>query len=438
MRTAPLLRALLALAVPGAAAAADPFPVAVSEDGRHVVNAAGTPFLFHGDTAWSLIAGLTREDADLYLTDRQRRGFNTILVSLIEKKFAPNAPANAYGEVPFLPAGDFSHPNPRYFDHARWVVSRAGELGLTVLLTPAYLGFGGGDQGWYAEMQAAGVDALRAYGLYVGTRFAGLDNIVWLHGGDHDPPNRTLVRAIVEGLAVAGDQHLAAAHGHPDTATADFWRGERWLDIDTVYTYGDVCGAMRHRYHQPQPKPVLMLETAYENEHQSTELSLRSAAYCSLLEGGAGHIFGNNPVWHVGGPGIYWVDVTWQEALDSRGAQSMSHLAALMELVDFAALRPTSRDAPIQAPDARHASLALSRDGLTAVAYLVAPHTVVLDGRGMRQGPFTVDWFDPSSGRLHYHTGTPYDRQVAHRLEPPSPLNDAGFDDWVLIVRAAP
>jgi hypothetical protein len=59
------------------------FPLAVKRGKRYLVDAAGRPFLIQGDTAWSLIAQLTREDVVLYLDDRRARGFNTLLVNLI-------------------------------------------------------------------------------------------------------------------------------------------------------------------------------------------------------------------------------------------------------------------------------------------------------------------------------------------------------------------
>ena len=71
------------------------FPLSIKPGERYLVDAVGRPFLIQGDTAWSLIADLIRGNADLYLEDRHARGFNTILVSLIEAKFATNAPANA-------------------------------------------------------------------------------------------------------------------------------------------------------------------------------------------------------------------------------------------------------------------------------------------------------------------------------------------------------
>ena len=39
------------------------FPLRIPAGKRHLEDAAGQPFLLHGDAAWSLIAQLTREDA---------------------------------------------------------------------------------------------------------------------------------------------------------------------------------------------------------------------------------------------------------------------------------------------------------------------------------------------------------------------------------------
>jgi hypothetical protein len=125
--------------------AAAVFPLSIKPGERYLIDAAGRPFLIQGDTAWSLIAQLTRADIDLYLDDRRARGFNTILVSLIEAKFATNAPANAYGQPPFLKAGQYDTPNEAYFQHADWVLRRAAEKGFLVMLTPSYLGY----DGWF-------------------------------------------------------------------------------------------------------------------------------------------------------------------------------------------------------------------------------------------------------------------------------------------------
>lgn len=424
-----LLALSIFLAMPVAHAfQAATYPLHVSDDRTHLIDAEGRPFLIHGDTAWALIAELTREEVDHYLADRRERGFNTLVASLIEYKFATNAPANAYGERPFLGAA-FIEPNDRYFDHAEWVLARAQEEGFTVMLTPAYMGFGGGGEGWYADMQAAGPDALREYGRYLARRFNRLDNIVWLHGGDYTPADRALLEAVRHGLADGGDTHLATVHGGPDDMPAVLWQGADWLDLETVYTYGNVHGLVLERWNMDVGRPIVMLETAYEGEHGSTEQSLRQAAYGALLAGAAGQIYGNNPIWHFSGPGIYQVDATWMEELSSRGAVSMTHLKRLFDGVEWWALKPVDGDGPLRG-DTERAFTAIARDGSWALSYVVNAGELTFDTNALAKASFLARWYDPSSGR--FHDAVP----VAASLMPPSTLNEAGYSDWVLLVTA--
>ena len=82
--------------------------------GGHLVDARGRPFLINGDSAWSLIAQLRDDDVDRYLDDRKARGFNAVLVSLIEHTYASKAPADIYGTQPFRVDDDFTTPNEAY------------------------------------------------------------------------------------------------------------------------------------------------------------------------------------------------------------------------------------------------------------------------------------------------------------------------------------
>ena len=68
------------------------FPVAIKSGNRYLVDATDRPFLIHGDTAWSLIVQLKRPDAEIYLEDRRVRGFNTILVNLLEHQVREQSP----------------------------------------------------------------------------------------------------------------------------------------------------------------------------------------------------------------------------------------------------------------------------------------------------------------------------------------------------------
>ncbi len=202
------------------------FPISVAKGQRFLLDGEGRPFLIFGDSAWSLLTQLKREDAELYLEDRRRKGFNTLLVNLIEHRFADNAPRNAYGERPFLQGSDFSTPNPRYFDHAEWVLRRAADKGFAVLLAPAYTGAGGGEEGWYQEMVANGPEKLGVYGLYVGNRFKELNNIIWVHSGDYNPPQKELVQVVAKGIRSAQPQALNVAHNAPETNGLDYWSSD--------------------------------------------------------------------------------------------------------------------------------------------------------------------------------------------------------------------
>ncbi len=93
---------------------------------------SGTP---HGPSSFNS----AKSDIDRYLEDRQKRGFNSIIVNLIEHKFCTTPPKTRAGLAPFTKAGDFSTPNPAYFDFAHKVVKKANDRGIVVWLFPAYL-----------------------------------------------------------------------------------------------------------------------------------------------------------------------------------------------------------------------------------------------------------------------------------------------------------
>ncbi len=199
------------------------FPLHPVEGQRYLVDAADRPFLIVGDSAWSLLTQLSTEDAELYLSDRQSKGFNTLLVNLLEHKFADNAPRNAYGDGPFRQDDDFSTADDSYFDHAEQVLRSAGQKGFLVLLAPAYTGAGGGDDGWYRAMEASGLDKLRDYGRYVGKRFKDFKNIIWVHVGDFNPPNKTLSQAVADGIREILPQSLHTAHNGPGMHGLGYW-----------------------------------------------------------------------------------------------------------------------------------------------------------------------------------------------------------------------
>src|SRR5271157_916334 len=126
----------------------------VSANRRYLIDQNGTPFLLQGDAAWSLIVAMSDAEVEQYLRNRRAKGFNTLLVELIEHRFAKKPPFNDAGDAPFATPGDFSTPNEKYFAHADWVIRKAAEYGIQALLYPTYLGCKGCNEGWYDTLLA--------------------------------------------------------------------------------------------------------------------------------------------------------------------------------------------------------------------------------------------------------------------------------------------
>ena len=413
------------------------FPLRVSANGRYLEDRTGKPFLLHGDSPWSLMVQLSREDVELYLEDRRSRGFNTLLTSLIEHNFADDPPRNWYGDAPFLTPGDFSTPNEAYFAHADWVLQRARDLGFTVFLTPAYLGYGGGDEGWYQELVASTAEIRREYGRFLGERYQDMENIIWTHGGDYNPPNRDVVRDIAEGIREYTPGRLETAHCVRETAAADYWP-EPWLTLNNVYTGRAVYSDSLEQYNRPGPLAFFFLEGLYEHEHSTTPTRLRTQAYHALLSGAAGQIFGNNPIWHFDGPGLYPAPVTWKEALDGPGSRGMAIVWSLFSSLQWWMLVPDVDNQVLVAglgDGQGRAVAAQTGDGGLAVVYVPTVRDIELDFSTFSGPRVAAEWHDPSSGAVTSGTGSTFDALGLQTLRPPG-ANDAGDSDWVLVLRS--
>jgi hypothetical protein len=425
----------LGAALPARAQAGTAFPLRVAAGRRHLEDRNGRPFLLHGDTAWSLIAQLRLEEAEAYLQDRRARGFNAILVNLIERKFADRAPANVYGDRPFRGGDDFATPNEAYFAHADRVLRRAAELGFLTLLTPAYLGYGGNDEGWYQAMLAAGDARLRGYAEFVGRRYGGLRNIMWVHGGDYDPPRRAPVHAIAEGIRRFDRTALHTAHCAPETATAAFWHDAPWIDVDNIYTYQPVHLAARRAEARSPRRPFFLIESTYENEHGVSEERLRTQAYQALLGGACGQVFGNNPIWHFGTRGAREAPVTWRQALGGGGSRGMEHVARLFAALPWWLLEPDVGGVLLAAQPEEggaHVSGAVATDRRLALVHVPATVPFRVATARMRGPGWIARWYDPASGRYRQAPEEALDSGLFH----PPGRNAGGATDWVLEIRA--
>lgn len=423
--------------------AASRFPLRVSDSKRHLVDAQGKPFLVVGDTAWSLIAQLKPEEIAAYLEDRQRRGFNAIIVSLIEHKFADQAPATIDGTEPFLAPGDFARPNPAYLERAHNAVLAAHQRGLSVWLCPAYLGWAGGDEGFWRDIMKAGRAALRTYATLVGQRFEDLPNIVWMIGGDYALPEneRWVGHELALGLRDGGARQLITAHGGQTTAV-DTFGDQPWLAIDTVYRYqDDLWRPLQANWHREPTRPYVMIESAYEGEHQATPARLRAQAWWSMTSGACGQFFGNNPIWYFDGRAYEFAKQKsaphWRAALDLPGSRDITRLAAFFTKLDWSALQPDLENRVLvvgMGEGKDRATCVASSDGRLAVIYVPSARTLGVNPSRFT-GPVVARWFDPTSGEFRGAPGTVLGGSPAE-LELPG-RNAAGDSDWVLLLEAA-
>ena len=323
------------------------WPLRISASGKYLEDQSGVPFLFVGDTAWSLAAELSPAQVVTYLDDRQAKGITAIIVNAIEHAFATNAPNNYNNDPPFTNGqSDWSARNEAYWSHVDYILNQAKSRGILVLLYPAYIGYLCGDQGWCAHMQSQTNAVMTNYGQWLGNRYKNQGNIIWVHGGDanaNDYANAyNRVAAIGNGIKANDTNQLHAASSAPERSGMDDYNA--LIDINTVYTYGYPDTRVQTEYQRSGAKPVYFYEGYYENEHSSTIGTWQSQSMIPHLGGAlVGQMFGNCPTWNFGAPsasGFCDVARTWTISLSLAGSVSQSNIGKLMRSRAWARLVP--------------------------------------------------------------------------------------------------
>jgi hypothetical protein len=406
------------------------WPLKVAPGARYLQDQDGIPFLINADSPWSLAVALTKEEAELYLEDRRQKGFNALIVELIEHKFGGvdnrfGSPRNRYGHGPFLIAGDFSTPNEDYFSHADWIIDRAADKGMLVLLTPCYLGYPSTNEGWYNNVLANGVEVCREFGRYVGARYRNRSNILWVLGGDRNPDAaRPMVNAIAEGIRAEDPDRLMTAHCIRGQSSRQQYPDATWLSVNSVYERNPVQKGCLATYEERPAMPFILIEGWYENEHRMTAAAVRSQAYSALLAGACGQAFGNYPVWGF--------DQAWRTALDSSGAFSMMHLQRLFLSRRWFELEPDLNHSVIVAGYGKEDSTdwvgcARARDGATVIAYLPeSSKPITVDLSKVSGSEVKAWWFNPRDGTVSVEGRYP----TGERRQFTRPTSE----DWVLVI----
>jgi hypothetical protein len=412
-------------------------PVKISSDHRHLVDKHDRTILIHGDTAWSIITALTKAEAEQYLANRAAKGFNALIVNLIEHKF--NGPLTRDGDAPFTNLHDLSTPNEKYWVHADWVLQKAAEYGFIVFLAPMYLGARThmNDEGWLVEALTTGLRGCREYGRFLGRRYANQDNLIWMMGGDRNPGDaQEHTLAVVKGIKDFDNRHLFTAHPAPEYPTKDVYGFGNWLDFNVTYTYGIVHRLLMADYHRDPTLPFVLIESSYEGEHNAPPVQIRRQAYWAILCGATGQFLGNNPIW------AFWPG--WQAAMDAEGSQSMVHLKHLFESrqwdtlvpdefsakpwfeLDFASEKRVVVDGLGEQRGLDFLAAAYTADRNSLIAYMPTARTITVDLLRLSGDSKTGWWFNPRTGQAFSAGELP--GQGLFKLTPPAD------GDWVLVI----
>ena len=416
-------------------------PLKAEANKRYLVDQNNVPFLMQGDAAWSLIVELKEPEVEQYLTNRRQKGFNAIMVNLIEHKFCKLPPLNSAGDGPFTTPGDFSTPNEKYFAYADRVIRKAAENGIYVLLDPIYLGYVGTDDGWIEEALANGPKKCLAYGRYLGRRYKDFDNIIWIMGGDRHPgPALEDVDMIALGIKEYDQRHTFSAHCDPDHSAVDDYSGGRWLDFNTIYTYEIVHARLLQDYNRTPVMPFVLIESSYEGEHNVSEVQIRRQAYWSVLCGGFGHVFGDNPIWHFDTPGFFAQfangvqpvkRMTWQQAMDLPGSVGMEFWGGLFRSRNWYDLIPDQKHEVVTSGLGEFRGLdylaaARTSDGSTMIAYMPTSRTIGVEMSKLAGREVKGWWYDPRNGKAR--EAGKYRASGRREFTPP------GEGDWVLVL----
>jgi chitodextrinase len=433
---------LVAFKAAGSTPPTTAYPLKVSADGRYLVDQHDVPFLISGDSPQALIVNLSEAGADSYFADRQAAGFNAVWINLLCDAYTGGrTDGSTYdGIIPFTTPGDLSTPNPSYFARADAMLQRAAQHGLVVFLDPAETG------GWLDVLSANGTTAARAYGRYLGSRYRGFDNIVWMSGNDFQnwpvAGDDAVVQAVADGIEDTDLRHIHTIElNYLVSGSLDDTNWANIIQLNASYTYYPTYAEVLKDYERPNALPTFLVEANYEFEHnaadEGTPQILRRQEYWSLLSGAAGQFYGNHYTWPFASG--------WQQELDTTGSQQMGYVGSLFAALPWYALIPDQDHSLVTAgygtftdrgalADSNYLTAARTPDGALAMVYMPTQRTITVDMSALG-APATAQWYDPSNGTFSAIAGSPFANQGTRNFTPPGTNHD-GDGDWVLVVQA--
>ncbi len=422
----------------------------VSDNGLYLQHEDGTPFFWLGDTGWLLPQRLDRDEAQHYLEQTAREGFNVVQIQVLN-----GVPSfNRYGKMSHTDGWNLdaaSKPGEYgYWEHLDYIVDMAERNGIYIGMVCIWGGLVKG--GLMNEEQA------KRYGEFLAKRYGDKKNIVWIIGGDIQGDVKTDVwDALARSIKANDPEHLMTFHPRGRTTSARWFADRDWIDFHLFQSghrrYDQRMGNKDYpipdgteedswmyvdsvRKYTPI-KPVLDGEPSYENipkglhsaeEPLWNDKDVRRYAYWSVFGGACGHTYGHNNVMQFvrpGLPGAYFADginKPWYVAIDDPGRTQMKYLKRLM--LAFPYFERVSDSTIVVNNGTRYDRILATRGKDYLLAYNHTGRPMEIDFGKISGREKNVWTMDPSDGRLNY-IGRTSDRIFKYKPE--------GGKDMVLI-----
>ncbi|RZM22641.1 MAG: DUF4038 domain-containing protein [Pedobacter sp.] len=432
-------------------------PLKISANRRYFM-AGDKPFFWLGDTGWLLLSKMKREQAEQYLENRRKLGFNVIQVMVVHD----NKEVNAYGDsalvnkklsVPKVTPGDMFGKGDEYdyWDHMDWVIRLAESKGLYMGLVPV----------WGSVIKATELDAAggAAYAEFLAKRYGTHSNIIWLNGGDTRGSDFTETwQSIGSTLRRFDPAHLITYHPFGRTQSSKWFHDAAWLDFNSFQSghrtyaqdtdkkdlnYGeDSWRYVVADYAKLPIKPTLDVEPSYENiPYGLHDFSLpkwnandlRRYGYWSVFAGASGFTYGDNDVMQFHMPSdkssAYGSTTYWEEGIEAPGAKQMVYLRRLMESRPY--LERVPDQSMIAAGQAeRYGHILATRGAKYAFVYTYTGRSMQIDASKLTGTRIKASWYNPRDGKRTFIGVFAKGRML--KFDPPG--IEKNGNDWVLVL----
>ena len=401
---------------------------------RSVLHADGTPLLLVGDTAWSLPWRATPDEVTAYAEDRQRKGFNCVLLMSVQPDRGARGPRDRRSiggfDVGFedLPGGHLNHMNVAYFQSLDKLVSILLDHGIVPIYQPVFQGYG------WKGLETLGDHAVpeeyARYCRYLVARY-GAQPAIWLVSADS-----TGLAPCVE---AGGEEFHASDASHQPVgihySPADHVHHNRshqdanWLDFQwcqTGHDGKDINKVAKMSANVPT-KGVADAEPTYEGIADPARAMgwwQGNEAWSNLTGGGTmGVFYGAAALWQwkltadePGWPAWAWDHNSWQDALHKEGSTYVGLVSRALAGFDTADMTAH--------PELAGGKGCAANPGVFYCVYLPDGGPVTLSGLTK---PLPCSWFNPKTG----------ERKSGGRTTVPEYMTTAPDDQpWVLLAGA--